>query len=116
MLSVGGTLIRVADARAGIAAPVVVSGAVVIGEALATAIIIIKIIICSASVSDTLAPTINVIPDVCFRALARKEAADAVVTVGRGIVGLGGRHADQSGAVEEFVLLTVGVWSVGPAR
>jgi hypothetical protein len=116
VLSVGGTLVRVADARAGIAAPVVVSGAVVIGEALATAIIIIKIIICSASVSDTLAPTINVIPDVCFRALARKEAADAVVTVGRGIVGLGGRHADQSGAVEEFVLLTVGVWSVGPAR
>ena len=108
--------VGVADARARFATPVVVLGAFVIGEALATAIIIIKIIICSASVSDTLAPTINVIPDVCFRAFARKEAADAVVTVHQAVVGFGRRHTDEAGAVEEFVLLTVGVWSVGPAR
>ena len=81
-LSVGSwsvRLIGVADARARLAAPVEVGGALVVGEALATAIIIIKIIICSAIVSDTLAPAIYVIPDVCFRAFSRQEAADAVV-------------------------------------
>lgn len=55
---------RVAEASAFIMAPVLVSGAVVIGEALAFAIIIIKIIIGSTRVRDTLALTINVIPDV----------------------------------------------------
>ena len=79
----------VVDACALFTAPVFSSAASgVIRLAFASAIIIIKIIICSARLLNTYAVAFNVIPNVGLSAFSWKEAADAILLVGLCIVSL----------------------------
>lgn len=87
----------VADACALFTAPVFSSAASgAIRLALASAIIIIKIIICSARLFNTYAVAINVIPNVGLSAFSWQEAADAIVTVGHCIVSLWSGNSNES--------------------
>lgn len=64
----------------------------------------------------TLASTVHIVPDGVFRAFLREFPAHAVFVVYSIIEGFGFKFTNESGAIEEFVAVALGVSLVGPAR